>query len=278
LLAWAQRVCEYSHNQIIRRIAKEVATMLFMPEIVLALHFESKLGNYFGVTSSWHANPSKLSTQPGFRMLEMHALWFEFIMPWWEEAKQNPSLRFTKTFECLNSEVKVDDHILKRKQLLAGINAGHAKLLKMSHLLMSALLTDPVQRPSLLWAILTIVTKHGLKIKGEDWGDYGNEVEERPTSEQHWHTLLYEDKELVTHWFQEIGFMMPCIQGDSVEAAKPCLHSFKTEYPVIFAALHPKFGLMPSNSRIAKSKFMVAYATVSRRGYHMLLPTHSDLF
>jgi hypothetical protein len=38
----------------------------------------------------------------------------------------------------------------------------------------------------------------------------------------------------------------------SAEATKPCLHSFKTEYPVIFAALHAKFGLMPSNSRIAE--------------------------
>jgi hypothetical protein len=82
-------VREYGHNQIIQRIAKEVATMLFMPNIIVALHFKSELGDYFEVTSSGHANPGELSTQPGFRMLEMHALWFEFIMPWWEEAKQN---------------------------------------------------------------------------------------------------------------------------------------------------------------------------------------------
>jgi hypothetical protein len=55
-------VHECSHNKIIRRIAKEVATMLFMPDITVALHFESKLGNYFEVTSSWHANHGELST------------------------------------------------------------------------------------------------------------------------------------------------------------------------------------------------------------------------
>jgi hypothetical protein len=271
LLAWAQRVREYSHNQIIRRIAKEVATMLFMPQIVLALHFESELDNYFEVTSSWHANPGKLCTRPGFRMLKIHVLWFEFIMPWWEEAKQNPCLRFPKTFEYLNSNVEVGKRDLKRKQLLAGINTNHAELLKMSHILMSiplVLLTDPVRGPLLLRAILAIVTENGLNIEGEDWGDYGHEVEERPTSEQHWYTLLYnEDKELVTPWFQEIGFMMPCIQGDlqrlskmttAVEVADPgltrqggALHAFKIEYPLIFADLDARFGLMPSNSRIA---------------------------
>jgi hypothetical protein len=83
-------------------------------------------------------------------MLEMHALWFEFIMPRWEKAKENSRLRFPKTFEYLSSVVKVGNHGLKRKQLLAGIKACHnAELLRMSHLLMSAplvflVLTDPV--------------------------------------------------------------------------------------------------------------------------------------
>ena len=270
LVAWAQRVREYSNNQIIRRIAKEVATMLLMPAIIVALHFESELGNYFEVTSNWHAMPGELSTRPGFRMLEMHTLWFEFIMPWWEEAKQNPALRFPKTFEYLNSEVKVADRELKRMQLLAGINAGHAELLKMSDLLMSAplvflVLTDPVRGPSLLRAILAIVTESGLDLGGEDWGDYEfDEVDDRPASERHWYILLDEDKSSVTHWFQEIGFMKPCIQADlqklsKAEAAESILlprqgvlHTFRVEYPVIFAAIDAKFGLMPSNSRIAE--------------------------
>ena len=50
--------------------------MLFMPEIIVALHFESELGDYFEITSSWHSSPGELSTRPGFRMLEMHILWF----------------------------------------------------------------------------------------------------------------------------------------------------------------------------------------------------------
>jgi hypothetical protein len=204
-------------------------------------------------------------------MLEMHALWFEFIMPWWEEAKRNPRMHFPKTFEYLNLKVKVGNRDLKRKQLLAGINAGHAKVLKMSHLLMYAplvflVLTDPIRGSLLLWAILAIVTDNGLNIEGGDWGNYKHEVEERPTSEQHWYNLLYEDEESVTHWFQEIGFMRPCIQGDlqrlskstTVEGEEPglprqgVLRAFRTNFPVIFGALDAKFGLMPSNSRIAK--------------------------
>jgi hypothetical protein len=156
------------------------------------------------------------------------------------------------------------------QQLLAGIDAGHAELSKMTKLLMSApvaflVLTDPLCGPLLLQTMLAIVTENGLIIEGEDWGDYKYEVEERPTSEQHWCTLLDEDKESVTRWFQEIGFMMPCVQADlqrlskmTAEAAEPGLpragvsHAFKTECPVMFAALHAKFGLMPSNSQIAE--------------------------
>ncbi len=62
----------------------------------------------------------------------------------------------------------------------------------MSTPLVFLVLTDPVRGPLLLRAILAIVTENGLNIEGEDWGDYGHEVEERPTSEQHWYTLLYE--------------------------------------------------------------------------------------
>ena len=146
-------------------------------------------------------------------------------MPWWEEAKHNPRLRFPKTFEYLDSDVKVGNRDLKRKQLLAGVNAGRAELLKMSNLLMSAplvflVLTDPVRGPLLLRAILAIVTENGLNIEDANWGDYKHEVEERPILEQHWYTLLYEDQELVTHWFQEIGFMMPCIQADLQRLSK----------------------------------------------------------
>jgi hypothetical protein len=90
-------------------------------------------------------------------------------------------------------------------------------------------------------------------------------VEEWQTLEQHWYTLLFEDKEPLTHWFQEIGFMILCIQANlqtlsktTLEAVEPGLprqgvmHSFKTEYPVIFAALDAKFCLTHSNSQISK--------------------------
>jgi hypothetical protein len=244
--------------------------MLFMPAAIVALHFESELGNYFEVTSNWHAMPGELSARTGFRMLEMHTLWFEFIMPWWEEAKQNPALRFPKTFEHMKSEVKVADRELKRNQLLAGVNAGHAELLKMSNLLMSAplvflVLTDPIRGPLLLRAMLAIVTENGLEVEGEDWGDCKHdELDDRPASEQHWCILLDEDKDSVTHWFQEIGFMKPCMQADlqklsKAEAAEPVLlprqgvlHAFKAEHPIVFAAIKAKFGLLPSNSRIAE--------------------------
>ena len=38
----------------------------------------------------WHAYPGELSTRPGFRVMELHQLYFDSIAPFWEEARVNP--------------------------------------------------------------------------------------------------------------------------------------------------------------------------------------------
>ena len=60
-----------------RVIANDDVQMLLMPEILVALNFEREMGLSFEVTSSWHG--VRLSSRPGFRFLELHTLWFEFI-------------------------------------------------------------------------------------------------------------------------------------------------------------------------------------------------------
>ena len=39
----------------------DVVEMLLMPEIITALTFETEMGLYFEVTSSWHGHPGCLS-------------------------------------------------------------------------------------------------------------------------------------------------------------------------------------------------------------------------
>lgn len=47
---------------------KEVLVTLAIPEILLALNFESEVGEYFEVTMKWHAIPGAVSTRTGIRI------------------------------------------------------------------------------------------------------------------------------------------------------------------------------------------------------------------
>ena len=70
---------------------------------MVALHFESQLDNYLEVTTNWQPMPDELSTcWSGLRMLKMHTLWSDFIMPRWEGGKLRSSATLSQkvwTFE-----------------------------------------------------------------------------------------------------------------------------------------------------------------------------------
>ena len=50
LLAWAHYMYEHSDSWV-KRASMEVVTMLLMPEIIVALHFEAEVGEDFEFTS-----------------------------------------------------------------------------------------------------------------------------------------------------------------------------------------------------------------------------------
>ena len=86
-----------------------------MPKIVVALQFEAELVDYFEVTYQWHAYPGELCTRPGFRMIKLHHLMFEYIMPFWESATANPKDQFKNTFELIEKMESSEDEDQKRK-------------------------------------------------------------------------------------------------------------------------------------------------------------------
>ena len=90
LIKWAHSCGDYASAEMARIIAKDVVVMLCMPEVLVALNFEREMGLYFEVTSRFHGQPGRLSSRPGFRAMELHSLWFEFVCPWWESAVQKP--------------------------------------------------------------------------------------------------------------------------------------------------------------------------------------------
>ena len=103
LIRWAHLCGELSSDNG-RVISEDILRMLHMPEIMVALTFERDIGLYFAVTSRWHGSPGSLGGRPGFRSIELHILWFEFVCPWWTNATTSPATgNFRSTFEAINT-------------------------------------------------------------------------------------------------------------------------------------------------------------------------------
>lgn len=62
-VAWGMCFANTSPSQWKSRAGKEIATWLSMPLIVLGLHFESELGDYFEECYAWHNRPGPLYTR-----------------------------------------------------------------------------------------------------------------------------------------------------------------------------------------------------------------------
>ena len=168
LIQWAMRIEKHTTSPAVRQIAKDVATMLMKPEVITGLHFESALGSYFEITLQWHAMPGELSKQSGFRIMELHLFWFEFIMPWWQAALTKPETHFKEMFKYINSYVKEEDGNckLKIKQVKAGIQAGYNQIIKMTEMLFSPpnvflVMLDPRCHGSFFRALLSLVLLEG---------------------------------------------------------------------------------------------------------------------
>ena len=271
LIRWAHSCYKFSNTTSGRLISKDVIEMLNMPDILIGLHFERDMGKYFEVTSRWHGQPGCLDNRPGFRSMELHTLWFEFVCPWWNGSLKEPeALNFKETFEAidrLNDETKKE---MKRKQVRKGIKAGYNQIVKLSEILLSvpvifAALTDWKKGPSLARAIVHIVKKieeqaTWMKYTIDDtWGPYN---EGNSTDKQMFNLIVKNEKDLC-HYFQQFGLGMECVKNNLKALTlkrweeKPPnygLREFKVEYEFLFECLEAKFSLLPSSTRIVEQK------------------------
>eukprot|EP00978_Attheya_sp_CCMP212_P002262 scaffold4659_cov73-Attheya_sp.AAC.2 len=95
-LGWAHKMSSQHHTGNWRLAAKDVIEMLLMPSIIV------------------DGYPGELSTRPEFRVMELHQLYFDFIAPFWEEDRLNPSKQLKRTYKYVESEV--DNLIDKRNE------------------------------------------------------------------------------------------------------------------------------------------------------------------
>lgn len=97
LVAWALYFANNSRSSWKSRVGKEVATWLSKPEIVLGLHYEAELGDYFEEIMAWHNRTGPNNSRSGFRIMEIHDLYFKYEISWWNQVNENPRTHMPKT-------------------------------------------------------------------------------------------------------------------------------------------------------------------------------------
>jgi hypothetical protein len=262
----------------LRTVGAEVAMWLQMPELILGLHFEAELGNYFEEVMDWHNRTGPINTRSGFRLEEMFYLYFDFKVPWWNSAVTDPATVMPKTMKYLEENFEGEDLIFRRSQIQQGLNKGRDELILMTE---KYLLRAPLIF-CILSHLLSILYEHILKddlapdILIEDplspkWGffDYTKNPSSRPANEQVWYDVLSSQTEDVIHWWHQLHLDKNCLEEDLQRLSRmpgstatdsssnssdegATYLQFTVNYPILFECLHATFGLMMSNSRLCE--------------------------
>mmetsp|Transcript_5656 Transcript_5656/g.15886 ORF Transcript_5656/g.15886 Transcript_5656/m.15886 type:complete len:972 (+) Transcript_5656:584-3499(+) len=280
LVAWGIAFHNWSRSEWKRRVGGEVATWLSMPEVILGLHYEAELGEYFEETYYWHNRTGPFNSRPGFRMMEVHDLYFHYMLPWWNDAIENPAAKMPKTFAYLDANFEGDEKEKRRAQIVRGIKAGRTELIKMTQ--KAGLLDGPVaflimcdkeHGPAFLRALLAVVDEGkqagepAISFLPDDcselWGKFRyDDRSERPEDEQRWYDQLKKDPEDVVHWWRQLCLDWPILTDDLQRLSReqgprackggPPLVAFRNTYPILYDCMHATFGLMMSNSRLCE--------------------------
>jgi hypothetical protein len=237
----------------------EILTWMKMDTIIINLTMETELVDYFEVTAASHSSTGEISSRPGFRSFELHHLLFDYILPWWEGASENPASRFPRTSaliqKLLDNPGTKDLGETKLDQLKEGISAGKKEIMKVYSTLMTApmiftALSDPLRGPSILRAVIEIIRESETELADVDDDEWAEMNSEEDSLDLVFYNILEPQAEDVMHWFQQIGLGKAVVRKElqelsnenydstsrSVESSTR-LHEFYESYPTIFKAL-----------------------------------------
>ena len=234
LIAWALYFANKSRSGWKSRVGREVATWLSMPSIILGIHFESELGNYFEEAYAWHNRTGPHHTRSGFRMMEIHDLYFDFELPWWSEVNDEPSNHMPKTMAYLNENFDGEELEMQQTLIKRGLKAGRDELIKITkrYLLkvpiLLLVLCNRKRGAPFLRAVLSVLHEyvennisteepidvmfmHDADTANSDdpkWGKYiYADPNDRPEDEKIWYDLLTKSKENIddlVHFWQQL--------------------------------------------------------------------------
>ena len=273
LVAWATSLLQNKLSKLGRTIMNDVLRLLLMLPILISVHFEAELGQYFEITTFWHAQLGK-SKRPGFRMLDIHTLYLDFCIPFWNKSLDKPEEVFPETYAFMNSVRDEEVIQLKKEQFKYGLEHGRMKLIdKLSEFLFVPplcfliLLNENIG--STVFRSMIPILNVTYAMIGEDWGAYNPSNE----SEKAWHELFLLLTDNLLHFFGQLGLARPWDTEDrEVPALRQELMNLSNyhptqqtgqynlrnrstpdqRYPILHEALEAVFGLFPSNSRIGE--------------------------
>jgi len=279
---WARKMQWYggtltgADSQWMKEVAEAVAIMSQSKSILISLTFEMELvTQYFDITHGEHATSGEFGRRSGFITMELHFLLFDFIVPFWLSAVENPASRFPQTAELIEALENEDMKAMKKEQLQAAVDCALEKISKNMELMLDApliflLLTHPTEGPKVLRAILGCLEEAEFDINESenvytDEYDDDMDIEDFPPlnidkeSDVYFAHLLPQAKK-VAHFFRQFGLARLIVRDELIQLSKqetPSTNSekgrlddFKKKYPIIFDALHSAFGYSSSNSRI----------------------------
>lgn len=270
LIEWALKFANESRSPWKKRVGKEIAIWLSMPSIILGLHFESELGNYFEVIYAWHCRTGPLHNRSGFRMLEIFDLYFGYEVPWWNDAVIHPEKKLPNTMKYLRENFEGQDLEFRKSQIMRGLVKGRDEMISMSsrYLLrppiMFLLMTHQEHGGAFLRALLLILRENPIEevelIHDPDSSEWGIL---RDASTCPWYDILCNHTEDVVHFWRQFRLNSEHIVEELKKLSKQVepipLHedtapilAFRNKYPILFECLGAIFRRMPSNSRLCE--------------------------
>ena len=132
LVKWALKFANESRSEWKRRVGREIATWLSMPQIILGLTFEAELGIYFEEVMAWHNRKGPLNERPGFRMMEIFFLCLGFEIPWWNKAVDTPESKMSQTMKYLAENFDGKEYSFWHSQIIRGLVKGREEIIKMT--------------------------------------------------------------------------------------------------------------------------------------------------
>ena len=132
LVVWSLWFANFSRSNWKRRASREITTWLTMPVIILGLHFEDELGNYFEQGYAWHNRRGPFYSRSGLWRMEIHDYFYDFQIAWWNAAVDDPKVCMPNTMSYLENNFVGEERKTRRKQVLRGLKMDRKEIMKMT--------------------------------------------------------------------------------------------------------------------------------------------------